>query len=163
MIRRLLPSPLLTLSLAALWLLLNGAISTGQVLLALLLGVVVPLAVRSLRPTPVRVRLPGALLLLVGRVAFDVLESNWRVLRGTLAPSSSAPAGGFITVPLALRDPNGLAVLAAIMCALPGTIWSEMALDGSELRVHLFELGDPQAEVAIIKSRYERLLMEIFE
>ncbi|MDP1999973.1 MAG: Na+/H+ antiporter subunit E, partial [Rhodoferax sp.] len=62
-----------------------------------------------------------------------------------------------------LRDPNGLAALAAIMCVIPGTIWSELALDRSALLMHIFDMKDEQAEIELIKTRYERPLMEIFE
>lgn len=161
--RRLLPAPLLSLALMALWLLLNDTISPGHLLMALLLGLAVPLLAKPLRPTPVRLRRPGVALRLLGRVSIDVLAWNWRVLRGTLARGARIPQGGFVTVPLDLRDPNGLAALAAIMCVIPGTIWSELALDRSALRVHLFELADAQVEIALIKQRYERPLMEIFE
>jgi multicomponent K+:H+ antiporter subunit E len=96
-------------------------------------------------------------------VGADVIVSNLRVLRGTIAPTNRVPEGGFIVVPLDLRDPNGLAVLAAIMCVIPGTIWSELALDRSALMVHLFDKQNAEAEIALIKRRYERPLMEIFE
>lgn len=161
--KRLLPAPLLSLALMALWLLLNDAFSAAHLLMALLLGVAVPWLTQSLRPTPVRMRRPWVALRLALRVGRDVLVWNWRVLRGTLALGAAIPRGGFVTVPLDLRDPNGLAVLAAIMCVIPGTIWSELALDRSALRVHMFELDDPQTEVDLIKRRYERPLMEIFE
>ncbi len=85
------------------------------------------------------------------------------MLLGTLATRERLPRGGFITVPLDLRDPSGLAVLAAIMCVIPGTIWSEIALDRSALLVHIFDLADAQDEIELIKTRYERPLMEIFE
>jgi multicomponent K+:H+ antiporter subunit E len=163
MTRRLFPAPLLSLALAALWLLLNESLAPGHWLLAALLAVAVPLLTQSLRPTPVRLRRPGRVLLLLGRIAQDVVVSNWRVLRGTLARAPHVPEGGFITVPLDLRDPNGLAVLAIIMCVIPGTIWSELALDRSALLVHMFDARDGPAEIEWIKTRYERLLMEIFE
>ncbi len=161
--KRLLPTPMLTLALIALWLTLNDAFSAAHWLMALLLGVLVPLLTRSLRPTPVRMRRPGVAFTLFWRVGLDMIVSNWRVLRGTLARDANLPQGGFVTVPLDLRDPTGLAVLAAIMCAVPGTIWSELALDHSAVRVHLFDIGNAQAEIDLIKSRYERPLMEIFE
>jgi multicomponent K+:H+ antiporter subunit E len=161
--RRLLPAPLLSLALMALWLLLNDAFSLGHLLLALLLGLGVPLMARPLRPTPVRLRRPVVALRLLARVGIDVVVWNWRVLRGTLARGARLPQGRFVTVPLDLRDPNGLAALAAIMCVIPGTIWSELALDRSALLVHMFEATDAQAEIELIKRRYERPLMEIFE
>lgn len=161
--KRLFPAPVLSLALMGLWLLLNGSLSAGHWILAAVLGLSVPLLTQSLRPTPVRIRRPLVALKLFLQVGLDVIVWNWRVLRGTVAPAARVPTGGFVTVPLDLRDPNGLAVLAAIMCVIPGTIWSEMALDRSALLVHMFDLDDAPAEIALIKSRYERPLMEIFE
>lgn len=164
MMRRLFPAPLLSLALLALWLLLNNtALGPGQWLLGAFLGVLVPLLTHRLRPTPVRFRRPGVALRLFLQVGCDVIVWNWRVLRGTLAAGERMPRGGFVVVPLDMRDPNGLAVLAAIMCVIPGTIWSELALDRSALLVHMFDLEDIEAEIELIKLRYERPLMEIFE
>lgn len=163
MIRRVLPVPLLSLALAAMWLVLNRSYGPSDWALAALLAVAIPLLTRSLRPTPVRFRRPLTALRLFLVVGRDVIVWNFRVLRGTLARGERAPRGGFITVPLDMRDPNGLAVLAAIMCVIPGTVWSELALDRSALLVHIFDLHDEQAEIELIKRRYERPLMEIFE
>ncbi len=163
MIRRLFPAPLLSLALLAIWLVLNRDYSLGQVLLGALVATIVPRLTQSLRPTPVRIRHLGVAFRLFMQVGWDVIVWNWRVLLGTLATRERLPRGGFITVPLDLRDPSGLAVLAAIMCVIPGTIWSEIALDRSALLVHIFDLADAQDEIELIKTRYERPLMEIFE
>ncbi|MBP6615149.1 MAG: Na+/H+ antiporter subunit E [Aquabacterium sp.] len=161
--RRLFPAPLLSLALLAIWLVLNRDYSLGQVLLGALVATLVPQMTQSLRPTPVRIRHLGVAFRLFMQVGWDVIVWNWRVLLGTLATRERLPRGGFITVPLDLRDPSGLAVLAAIMCVIPGTIWSEIALDRSALLVHIFDLADAQDEIELIKTRYERPLMEIFE
>ena len=163
MIRRLFPAPLLSLALLAIWLVLNRDYSLGQVLLGALVATIVPQMTQSLRPTPVRIQHLGVAFRLFMQVGWDVIVWNWRVLLGTLATRERLPRGGFITVPLDLRDPSGLAVLAAIMCVIPGTIWSEIALDRSALLVHIFDLADAQDEIELIKTRYERPLMEIFE
>lgn len=163
MMRRLFPAPLLSLALVALWLVLNNPYSLGQWLMALVLGVTVPLLTQSLRPTPVRFKRPWVALRLFLRVGRDVIGSNFRVLYGTLARGDRMAQGGFVVVPLDLRDPNGLAVLAAIMCVIPGTVWSELALDRSALLVHIFDMQDAQVDIILIKNRYERPLMEIFE
>lgn len=163
MIRRLFPAPLLSLALLAIWLVLTRDVSLGQVLLGALVATIVPRMTQSLRPTPVRIRHLGVAFRLFMQVGWDVIVWNWRVLLGTLASRDKLPRGGFVTVPLDLRDPSGLAVLAAIMCVIPGTIWSEIALDRSALLVHIFDLDDAQDEIELIKTRYERPLMEIFE
>ena len=161
--RPLFPAPLLSVALLIICLLLNRDYSLGQVLLGALVATLVPQMTQSLRPTPVRIRHLGVAFRLFMQVGWDVIVWNWRVLLGTLATRERLPRGGFITVPLDLRDPSGLAVLAAIMCVIPGTIWSEIALDRSALLVHIFDLADAQDEIELIKTRYERPLMEIFE
>lgn len=162
-LKRLLPSPLLSVALVALWLVLNRSYSAGDWLMAIVLGLGVPALTRSLRPTVARVHRPWVAVKLFFTVGSDVIGSNWRVLKGTLASGAKLPEGTFIVVPLDLRDPHGLAVLSAIMCVIPGTIWSELALDRSALLVHVFDLHDELAEIQMIKSRYERPLIDIFE
>ena len=66
-------------------------------------------------------------------------------------------------MPLALRDPNALAALAVITTIIPGTVWSELALDRSVLLLHVFDVEDEPAFIAHFKARYERPLREIFE
>ena len=66
-------------------------------------------------------------------------------------------------IPLDLRDPNGLAVLAMIVCITPGTAWAEISRDRSMLMLHVLEVDDAAKIAAHVKSAYERPLMEIFE
>jgi multicomponent K+:H+ antiporter subunit E len=163
MMRRLFPAPLLSLALVALWLVLNNPYSLGQWIMAIVLGFAVPLLTQSLRPTPVSFKRPWVAFKLFMQVGKDVIGSNFRVLIGTLSRGDRMAQGGFVVVPLDLRDPNGLAVLAAIMCVIPGTVWSELALDRSALLVHIFDMQEPELDIQLIKTRYERPLMEIFE
>ena len=161
--KRLLPTPLLSLALFALWLLLNQSASPGQLLLALLLAVAIPLLTAGLRPLPVRIRRPGAVLRLMLTVAADTVRSNLAVMRLLLSFGRRRHPAGFVHVPLDVRDPNALAVLATIVCITPGTAWAELSLDRSMLLLHVLEVDDAEAIAAGIKQRYERPLMEIFE
>lgn len=163
MIRRLFSAPLLSLALLGIWMVLNRDYSLGQWLLGILVALIVPILTNSLRPNPVKIKNLWLAVRLFFLVGYDVIIWNWRVLRGTIATSDKQPQGGFIKVPLDMKDPAGLAVLAAIMCVIPGTIWSEISLDRTALLVHIFDLHDEQQEVNLIKARYERPLMEIFE
>ena len=161
--KRLLPTPLLSLALFGLWLLLNQSISAGQLLLALLLAIAIPLLTAGLRPLPVRIRRPGVILRLMLTVAADTVRSNIAVIRLLLSPGPRRYPADFVHVPLDVRDPNALAVLATIVCITPGTAWAELSLDRSMLLLHVLEVDDAQAIAAHIKQRYERPLMEIFE
>jgi multicomponent K+:H+ antiporter subunit E len=161
--KRLLPAPLLSVALFVLWLLLNRSLALSQLLLALLLALAIPLITAGLRPMPVRIRRPATVLRLMLTVMLDTTRSNIAVARLLLRPGSRRHPAGFVHVPLDLRDPNALAVLAMILCLSPGTAWAELSLDRSMLLLHALEVGDAAALVADIKYRYERPLMEIFE
>lgn len=161
--KRILPSPLLSLALFGLWLLLNRSASLGHVLLATCLAIAIPLLTAGLRPLPVRVRKPGTIVRLMLTVCVDSMRSNFGVMRLLLLPDRRRYPPDFVHVPLDVRDPNALAVLATIVCITPGTAWAELSLDRSMLLLHVLEVEDAAAIAADIKQRYERPLMEIFE
>ena len=161
--KRILPTPLLSLALLALWLLLNRSLSAGNLILGTVLALAIPLLTAGLRPMRVRVRRPTMILRLAFNVMVDTVQSNIAVARLLLAPGSRRHPAGFVHVPLQLRDPNALAVLAVITCITPGSAWAEISVDRSMLMLHLLELGDPADVVARVKARYEQPLMEIFE
>ncbi len=162
-LQRAVPAPLLSLALLGLWLVLNRTLSPGHIVLGALLGLAIPLVTAGLRPLPVRIRKPGAVVKLGFTVAKDTVLSNLTVARLLLAPGRRRHPPGFVHIPLDLRDPNGLAVLAMVVCITPGTAWAELALDRSMLLLHVLEVDDPAAIAAHVKERYERPLMEIFE
>ena len=163
MIKRLFPAPLLSAALFVVWLLLNQSLSAGQMLMGLLVALVVPVMTAGLRPLPVRIRHPLTVLRLGFTVVADTTQSNLQVARFLLFPSLRRHPADFVTIPLELRDPNALAVLAVIVCITPGTAWAELSMDRSLLRLHVLEVGDPQTIIDHVKQRYERPLMEIFE
>jgi multicomponent K+:H+ antiporter subunit E len=161
--RRIMPAPLLSLALLVLWLLLNRTLSAGHIVLGGVLALGIPLVTAGLRPLPVRIRRPGMVLRLALTVVSDTVASNIAVARLLLRPGRRQHSAGFVHIPLEVRDPNALAVLAMIVCITPGTAWAEISLDRSMLMLHVLELDDPQALVDHVKRHYERPLMEIFE
>ena len=161
--KRLFPAPWLSLSLWALWLLLNLSLSAGNLLLGAALGFLAPMMFAPLRPLPIRIRRPGVILKLFFLVGRDVVVSNIAVAWGVLTAGKKPPRSRFIKIPLDLRDANGLAALSMITTVVPGTIWSELALDRSVLLLHVFDLDDEASFIEHFKAAYERPLMEIFE
>ena len=161
--KRLVPAPVLSLALLVLWLLLNRSLSAGHIVLGTVLALAIPLLTAGLRPLPVRIRKPGAVLRLALAVAVDTVRSNVAVARLLLAPGRRRHPAGFVHIPLDVRDPNALAVLATIVCITPGTAWAELALDRSMLLLHVLELDDAATVIANVKRRYEAPLLEIFE
>jgi multicomponent K+:H+ antiporter subunit E len=162
-LRRLLPAPLLTVALALLWLVLEPSFTGANVALAVLLAIVVPIVVAPLRPTPVRIRRPWTIARLVLAVGHDVVMSNIGVAVAIMRTGGRPLRPAFVSIPLAIRDPNALAALAMITTVVPGTVWCELARDASAVRLHVFDLDDEAAFIADYKSRYEQPLAAIFE
>ena len=163
MMKKILPAPLVSFGLFVVWLLLNRSLSPGHLLLALLLALGLPVLFKELRPQKVRVRHLGTVLRLCWTVVVDTTQSNIAVLRFLLLPRTRRHSADFVKIPRELRDPNGLAVLAMIVCITPGTVWAELSRDRSMLMLHVLEVHDREAIVQHVQTRYERPLMEIFE
>jgi multicomponent K+:H+ antiporter subunit E len=160
---KLVPSPLLSAALFALWLALARSTSVGQIILGLVLALAVPLLTSKLRPKTARARRPRVVARFILMVGFDVLRSNLEVAWGVVTWRWRRPQSKFVVVPLELRDPLGLAALAMVTTVVPGTVWSELALDRSALLLHVWDVDEDAAFVARFKARYEKPLREIFE
>ncbi|MGV8920149.1 MAG: Na+/H+ antiporter subunit E [Pseudomonas sp.] len=161
--KRLFPAPCLSLALWGLWLLLNLSLSPGNLLLGALLGFIAPVLSAPLRPLPVKVGKPGVMLKLLLLVMLDSVLSNLAVFWRVWTHRRHPPRSAFVKVPLDLRDANGLAVLSMITTLVPGTVWSELAMDRSVLLIHVFDLDDEARFIEHFKRSYERPLMEIFQ
>jgi multicomponent K+:H+ antiporter subunit E len=138
-------------------------VGVGQVVLGLLLALAVPRLTSNLGLTSVRVRRPLVAVRFVFLVCKDVLASNLEVARGVLTWRWRPPQSKFVIVPLDLRSPVGLAALSMVTTVVPGTVWSELALDRSALLLHVWDVRDESAFIARFKDRYEKPLREIFE
>jgi multicomponent K+:H+ antiporter subunit E len=162
--RHLLPHPLLAACLLAAWLLLMESTSPGALLMGGLLALVGSWALASLAPPRGRLRRLALLPGLVGDVLVEVVRSNNAVARIILRPAGGAPRrAGFVRIPLDLRDPYGLAALACILTATPGTVWAEYDAEEGMMLLHVLDLIDEAEWVRIVKEKWERRLMEIFE
>jgi multicomponent K+:H+ antiporter subunit E len=157
-------SPGLVGWLAFLWLLLNQTVAPGQVVLALVIAVSLSWLASTLRPLGARIRNVHVIAGLLATVLADVVRSNFAValivlglVRGRQVKS------GFVDIPLELRDPHGLAGLAMIVTATPGTVWVDLAPDHSRVTLHILDLADEEHWIHWIKNRYERPLRRIFE
>jgi multicomponent K+:H+ antiporter subunit E len=161
--KRLLPAPLLSALLFVLWLVLNPPLGAGQAILGAIVAVALPAIAAPLRPLRARLRRPATVVRLLLIVGLGVLRSNLDVARGIFRLRARPSTGAFVKVPLELTDPSALAVLAMITTVVPGTVWTELAIDHSAVLLHVFDVENEAAFVADFKARYERPLKEIFE
>jgi multicomponent K+:H+ antiporter subunit E len=154
---------LFTVSLFGLWLLLNDTLAPGQLVLGLVLTIAIAFGTAAMRPLRARTHHLLAAVRLFFVVLIDIIRSNFAVAGVILGSAKRRSNSGFMKIPIDLRDPYGLAALACIITATPGTVWAGLSADGRALTIHVLDLQDEEAWIRTIKHRYERPLMEIFE
>jgi multicomponent K+:H+ antiporter subunit E len=156
------PAWLLGLGLVLAWVVLNDGYTPGHLLFGTALAVLLMRAVHRLRPTQPRLRRLALALPLVARVLVDIVRSNAAVIRFAFRPGQPRRSG-FVDVPIELRDPHGLSMLAAIVTSTPGTAWAGLSDDGRTLRLHVLDVAEGAELVRNVQERYERPLRRIFE
>jgi multicomponent K+:H+ antiporter subunit E len=155
-------SPVMMVGLAVLWLMLKQSLSPGHIVLGLLLGAGLGWAASSLRPLQGHVRRLDLAFVLMLVVLGDIIRSNVAVAGIVLGLVRRGDLrSGFVEIPLELRDPHGLAGLAAIVTSTPGTVW--VGFSRGVLTLHVLDLRDEAEWVRFIKERYEAPLRRIFE
>ncbi|WP_085854474.1 Na+/H+ antiporter subunit E [Palleronia marisminoris] len=161
--KRLLPHPALSLLLAVVWCLLTNSLTVGTLVMAVILGLVVPALTAPYWPhrpsTPKLFRLTSYIILVI----WDIVVANARVAFIVLFRSNASMRSEWLVIPLELKTPEAITILAGTITLTPGTVSADLADDGRCLLVHALDSADPAADVRDIKERYERRLKEIFE
>ena len=159
--KRWLPSLPLSLTVFCFWLLMNDEISVGQIVLALLLALTIPLFAARLDREFARIGRLSSVPRMLCLLALDIVRSNITVALQVLGPERNIRPG-FIWVPLDIGNIHGIAALTSIITLTPGTVSSALSDDRRYLLVHVLNLDDTDEVIRQIKTRYEAPLMEIF-
>ena len=159
---RWLAHPVLSLMLAATWLLLQQSLGVANVITAVVLGLVVPRLVHGFLSAGVVPRSWTAALRFMGTVLWDIVMSNIAVAKLALLPGAR-PRPAWVVVPLTLRDPTAITLFATVITTTPGTVSCVVDEERRFILVHALDCDDPAAMAAQMKERYEQPLREIFE
>lgn len=156
------PHPFLTLLLTIVWVLLQNEFSAGMAVFGLILGIVIPRITSIWWPdTPKGFRL-GKMTIYSFIVVWDIIVANVQVAWIVLTVPNSKLKPAWIIVPLELRQPEAITMLAGTITLTPGTVSADLSTEGNSLLVHVLHTDDPEAVLDDIKTRYERRLLEIF-
>ncbi|RME58514.1 MAG: hypothetical protein D6790_11845 [Caldilineae bacterium] len=100
-------------------------------------------------------------------VAFAILQSNlrlaWLVLR-VLVSSNVQLRPGIVGVPLRIRDPFEITVLASVITLTPGTLSVDLGADAAGapvLYVHTIDLSTPHAFRHQIQNSFEERILAL--
>ncbi len=160
--RWLFPHPVLTILLAVVWVLLQNKFTPGMAVFGLILGTIIPLVTAVWWPErPGSIRL-GRMFSYAIIVLWDIMVANIEVAWIVLTKPNSKLKPAWIVVPLDLREPEAITILAGTITLTPGTVSADLSDEGHSLLVHALHTEDPDGVRDEIKNRYERRLKEIF-
>ncbi len=159
---RLLPTPLNSLTLLFVWLMLNNTFSLGHIVLGSVLAIVIPLLCVSLRVPQHTVKRPLKTISYALLVLKDIVVANIEVALLVVGPINKINPG-FVAVPLDVTGTFPITVLASSVTMTPGTVSADISKDEKWLYVHVLNMPEDEQEViALIKHRYESRIKEIF-
>ena len=158
----LIPHPLLTLILTIVWMFLQNEISAGMIVFGFILGIIIPWSTSIWWPdTPQGFR-PGKMISYSFIVIWDIIVANIEVAWIVLTVPANKLKPAWIVVPLRLREPEAMTLLAGTITLTPGTVSADLSDKGHSLLVHVLHTDDPDAIRDDIINRYEARLLEIF-
>ena len=158
---RVLPQPILTLVIAALWAMLASDASGGTLLLGLAVGLIIPMFTSGFWPgRPQTFRIWAAIKLMFV-VFYDIVVANISVARIILG-NVDAIKSKFVDLPLDTDDPFVATILGSIITLTPGTLSIDIDMDARVVHIHGLDVADKSLLIADIKARYEAPLKEIF-
>lgn len=160
--RKLFPHPGLTALLVIIWMLALNAFSVGGFVVALVLGIAVPLFTAPFWPDRPQVRFGLPLVRYILLVMWDIVIANFQIAWIILFRRSRDLRPAWLIIPLDVSSTEAITMLAGTISLTPGTVSSDISTDGQHLLVHALDTADPQGDIDRIKTRYERRLMEIF-
>jgi len=158
----LLPHPFLTILLAVVWTLLQNDVSAGMVVFGVILGIIIPLITAAWWPDRPHGFRMGKMISYAIMVLWDILVANIQVAKIVLFVPNAKLTPAWIVIPLDLKQPEAITVLAGTITLTPGTVSADLSDEGHSLLVHTLHTDDPDGEVETIKTRYEARLKEIF-
>lgn len=161
--RRLFPHPYLSLTLVILWFVLVNQFKIGSLVMAAILATAIPLITSAWWPNRPRVKRPFGLAAYSLLVLWDVIVANFQVARIVLFMPRDRIQSNWVTVPLDLKSPEAITLLAGTITMTPGTLTADVSACGRALLIHSLHAPDPGAVRDDIKARYESRLKRIFE
>ncbi len=158
----LMPHPLLTLILTVVWMLLQNEISAGMIVFGLILGIIIPWGTSIWWPDTPKGFRPVKMVRYSLIVLWDIIVANIEVAWIVLTVPAAKLKPAWIVVPLKLREPEAITLLAGTITLTPGTVSADLSDKGRCLLVHVLHTDDPDGIRDEIITRYEARLLEIF-
>ena len=160
--KKLFPTPWLSVFLLAVWILLFNSFAPGVVLLGALFAWFVPFLFRSAWPKFATIKRPDLALVYFFILLNDIVVANFKIAGMIIGkPRSIKPA--LFVFPLDMKEKLPVTILASTITLTPGTVSCEITRGRKGILIHAFSEEAPEEVINTIRNRYERRLKEILK
>lgn len=163
LMQRILPHPGLSVGLVIAWMLFANEFTLGALIIGVVMGVLIPIPTARFWPHRPDVRFGKDLLIYGWIILVDVVIANFHVAWIVLTKPNKKLRSAWFSVPLSLKSPEAVDILAGTISLTPGTVSADISSDGRHLLIHALDVDDVEAAAALIKSRYEAQLLKVFQ
>lgn len=155
------PHPFVSFLIIIFWLMLAHSLDASDLLMAVILGLVIPRLVRPfITRTPHIHWNPAIKLIFI--VLWDIVVSNIRVAKLVLGPTEHLHPKWY-RVPLETQHEQVNSILAMIITTTPGTVSAGIDQERGDILVHSLSTENTELDIQEIKNRYEAPLIAIFD
>jgi len=119
MLRKILPHPFLTLALIVVWQMLVNKLTFGNLVLGTILGLIIPVITSPYWPNRPRLSSLPRIVEYVLIVLWDICVANVQVAMIILFKTNANTKPAWISIPLELRTPEAITVLAGTITMTP--------------------------------------------
>lgn len=130
--------------MVAMWLLLQGEASVGNVLGGAVLAAGLLACFPLAQPAVSHQIRPWAFCKFLVFVLYSLVMSSWAVIKIIVRPTPAALRSGILKVRLTVESPLTTTIVANAVTLTPGTMTLTARVDPAELHIHVLGLVDPE-------------------
>lgn len=158
--QRWLPHGFISILVGLTWIMMAHSLDASDILTAVILGIVIPKIVAPFIANTPDIKWQGTIKLFF-TVLWDIVISNFLVAKLVLGPKENLDPKWF-RVPLETNHEQVNALLAMIITTTPGTVSAGIDQERGDILVHALSSSNTANDIAVIKHRYEKPLIQIF-
>ncbi|SOC44121.1 Na+/H+ antiporter subunit E [Salinicoccus kekensis] len=151
---------LLNITLAFLWVLIVSDLSLGSLVLGYLIGIFPVYIIRDFLPGRFYLIRVYYSLKLIFVFAIELIKANYDLTKIIVSPKIDIHPG-FFAYPCDLEEEWEITLLSALISLTPGTVIVAISDDYSTIYIHGINALDVDAEISLIKNRFEKLIEEV--
>lgn len=151
---------LLNIVVAVVWVFLNNTWTAISFVIGYLIGFVLLFLLRRFLPGGFYGRRLVAVLVLAGIFIRELFLSNLSVIKLVMKPKLTIRPG-IVALPIKLRSPWEVTVLANLITLTPGTLTVDVSTDNTTLYIHALDIEEAEEVINSIKKTFEKRIMEV--